>query len=380
MLDDSSEENILIKASGMLPISVEPNTMILSAFRAFSFRLYETEKNTAPLFSLPSWVPAKYVKPYVPRKFGSYIVITRVKGTVKYKEISLAEFTNEQGLRSAKNQQYPTSFPVNMKTAWLLGLYVAEGCATLPNGSVLFSLGKDEKKLASRTISIINGLGYSGRMKPDIELGLLAVSFSSKLLSRAFTCWCGHLAENKQIPSFIFFHKDRRIVLAFLNGYWAGDGHSDHRYNNRGHLRLMANTVSLILALQIQLLAARLGFFVSVYRRDHDHGKVPQRVIGKYIIHSQLPRYALQYLPHTEGHPHGSHTVLTRRCILVRVKAVQRVNNPNLMVTDLKKDVPYMINNTIICNGYPNLHSSLPPRRVEVSLTEKGFFEAKEKK
>jgi hypothetical protein len=72
--------------------------------------------------------------------------------------------------------------------------------------------------------------------------------------------WCGRGAHNKQVPHFILHHKNKEVLSAFLDGYWAGDGCVEHR--QYGALRQMAITASSKLALEIQLLGARLGHYI----------------------------------------------------------------------------------------------------------------------
>jgi hypothetical protein len=120
-----------------------------------------------------------------------------------------------------RGENPPTEFPLSTETAWLLGIYVAEGWNTL-NHDVFFSLNHDEVDLRERIFAIAKSLGYSPQIKKRETATV--VRFSSAIMARALREWCGHGAENKRIPDFILYHKDLELLQAFLKGYLQGDG------------------------------------------------------------------------------------------------------------------------------------------------------------
>jgi len=109
----------------------------------------------------------------------------------------------------------PLEFPLNLDTARLLGIYVAEGWDTTGH-DVFFSLNQDETELRARIFAIVKSLGYHPQIKKRETAS--EVRFSSAIIARAFYEWCGHLAENKKIPDFILYHKDLALLKSFLLG------------------------------------------------------------------------------------------------------------------------------------------------------------------
>ena len=174
-----------------------------------------------------------------------------------------------------RGENPPLEFPLNVETAWLLGIYTAEGWTT-ENHDVFFALGHDEDSLARNIERIAASLGYSPFIK-ERETGL-NVRFSSSILARALRDWCGHLAENKRMPDFILYHSDIEILKAFIAGYLEGDG--NNTIDSRGPEYDRASSTSRVLALQIQLAYARLGLFANV-RPGQKGGK--SEIMGRQV-------------------------------------------------------------------------------------------------
>ncbi len=89
---------------------------------------------------------------------GDCLVIPRIKGSLEIASIPLTPYTNRP--RYFETKRLPLSFPLNSETAWLLGIYVAEG-STNNVHSVQFSLSEKEFELQDRIIKILSSLGYS---------------------------------------------------------------------------------------------------------------------------------------------------------------------------------------------------------------------------
>jgi intein/homing endonuclease len=138
------------------------------------------------------------------------------------------------------------------------------------------------------------------------------VAYSASL-SRFLPVVCGNRATTKKIPDFILLHTDLGIVRAFLDGYLAGDGHMA----KDGHVS--ANTVSKTLAMQLQLLYARLGIPVGVMLRRkggvsyirgrkvtiHDSYAIYSRLRAKNKRMKVLDRYILTPISKVERFPYG---------------------------------------------------------------------------
>ena len=257
-------ELVQVTGRGMLPILLTPEHPLLTASRVIRSGKgeYLSGTNWKEAGDLVSAPPVKVKGRFAfPNGTHDCLLIPRVKGFVDLAAIPLAPYSTKRGLAILKGRQEspPLEFPLTQETAWFLGMFVAEGWTT-GNRDVFFSLGRDERKLARRIASIARGLGYSTQTR-ERETALV-VRFSSSILARALREWCGHLAENKKIPDIILYHQRTAILTSFLNGYHKGDGNVT--IDPRGPVFDRASTTSRLLALQLQLAYARLGFFARI--------------------------------------------------------------------------------------------------------------------
>ncbi len=127
--------------------------------------------------------------------------------------------------------------PLNRPSAWLLGLYLAEGCATLSpketSGVTVFTVGSHEEDVAYQAgevlerefeLSTFQKIGYSGfdRMRgSSIQVRALNTQLVKFLHSQFYDASGQHNARTKRVPSFVF-EAPLEQRLAFLKGY-AGD-------------------------------------------------------------------------------------------------------------------------------------------------------------
>lgn len=163
------------------------------------------------------------------------------------KEIDCSEWILEDG----------SKFPINEDTAWILGLYCAEGCFIAH--SLKWTLDYKKPELAKKVVDTLEELGYhtSGRIRPDE--GTHCVLTYKRVLTRRIDKEIGHGSYNKCIPESILFNKNKNILISFLKGYYSGDGWFD---NNRQ--TLTATTVSKRLILELQMAWNRLGYFARI--------------------------------------------------------------------------------------------------------------------
>ncbi|MDE1853353.1 MAG: NADH-quinone oxidoreductase subunit NuoB [Thaumarchaeota archaeon] len=259
-----------VAGRGMLPFVLTPDHPLLTSARVVRSGKGEylsgtTWKKAGELVSAP---PVKVNGRFVfPTGTHDCLLIPRIKGHVGLTTVALTPYSTRRGLAIVRGQggDPPLELPLTKKTAWLLGMFVAEGWTTT-NHDVSFSLGKDEGPLARQIFAIVRSLGYSPQIK-ERETSLV-VRFSSSILARALREWCGHLAEHKKIPDFILYHSKPELLRAFLTGYHKGDGNVT--IDNRGPIFDRASTTSKILALQLQLAYARLGFFARLRREPRE--------------------------------------------------------------------------------------------------------------
>lgn len=180
-------ELIEVTGRGMLPIMLTPEHPVLTASRAVHSGKGEyapgtSWKNAGELVSAP---PVKVNGRFVfPTGTHDCLLIPRVKGHVSVRRIPLGPYTTSRGLAivSGRGAKPPLEFPLTTKTAWLLGVFVAEGWTTKGH-DVFFSLGKDERALAKQISKLVRSLGYHPQIK-ERETALV-VRFSSSILARA---------------------------------------------------------------------------------------------------------------------------------------------------------------------------------------------------
>jgi predicted metal-dependent peptidase len=241
------------RASSCLPFQVTSNHPLL---------VCERKPRKPIILGTPIWKDAKNVKK------DDYVLIPKIKGTVKTTSLSLSKFINDKKInnhtqshnivKGLKNRK----FPLNEDTAWLLGLYTADGSNHIKDGTgITIALHPREIEKAQKVERIFKSFGYTVKIIPGQKIDnkvfhttSMNVMVCSRVLGKAFREWCGCGSHNKKIPDFILSHKDLRIVKAFLDGYYDGDGTMLDKKGNR-----IAGTCNLSLALQVQLAILRLG-------------------------------------------------------------------------------------------------------------------------
>ena len=116
-----------------------------------------------------------------------------------------------------------STLPVNPKTAWLYGVWLAEG--SLYRGGIKWSLGAhEEDSLASRVAHVLNEeFGGQATIFSRPERDLCEVACSSTDLSLLFGHWFGSGCEHKRIP-FEALNWSRECQAALIDGYMDGDG------------------------------------------------------------------------------------------------------------------------------------------------------------
>jgi intein/homing endonuclease len=339
-------ELIRIKALGLLPIECTPEHPILVSEGIV------VKKRGGQLiveWKEPSWKQARDIKEAnrkVMRKVGDvgdYLVLPRLKGEIDVRRIPLKEFGDIRKWRTKL-----TEFPLNVDTAWLLGMYVAEGSIGghrrgKPGLIVNFSLGAHEKELIERLTSIIKSLGFSPHVVKMGKTGVNVV-FYSNVLARAFKAWCGENARNKRIPDFILLHKDLSIVKAFLDGLYDGDGSKGKSYKNRKRV----GTASKILALQLQLLLARLGYFACI---SIHHSKRTLNINGRsYYYEGEL--YEVTWLEKRKRFE--TLAKMADDSILLPVLKVEKIRYSGEVYNIETESGSYLVSNAIVhnCGAY----------------------------
>jgi Fe-S cluster assembly protein SufB len=265
-VNDFDGDMVKIAAAGLLPIEVTPeHPMLVSRSHSVYPRV---TRNGRPAYTQriavgkPQWKPASELLAKHSFKDGDYLLLPRLKGSVSTKTLNLEQFAkNDRGLKVMLRKGHSRFFPLNVDTARVLGLYVAEGYSS--QDKVKFALNSEETELSNFISDTFGRLGYSVKVYKSRSENAMEVVVFAGVLSRALTTWCGKGAPNKRIPDFILQHKDMDIVDSFLKGYLLGDGArtlNSTATRNVDHIV----TTSKMLAIQIQLLGARKGMFFRI--------------------------------------------------------------------------------------------------------------------
>ncbi len=116
-----------------------------------------------------------------------------------------------------------TDLPVNPRTAWLYGVWLAQG--SLYRGGVKWSFGAhEEDTLASKAIQVLDQeFGRPASTFSRGEGNLCEVACSSTDLSALFGHWFGRGCEDKRVP-FEALHWSRGCQAALIEGYMDADG------------------------------------------------------------------------------------------------------------------------------------------------------------
>lgn len=198
----------------------------------------------------------KKAKDIIPK--WDYIILPRNKKRRIRDKIDLIQYNNPTKNYTSRHLIKLKEFPINLETAWLLGLYVADGCSSGKNRGITFCLNLKEKDSLGRRLKDINKKYFGYSIQEEQRTGGYNISISSVILNRGLKDWCGKGAENKKIPDFILLSTDE-IKKSFLDGYLAGDGCLDKK---RG--RWTCGTKSKILAIQLQHILIDMGILPTL--------------------------------------------------------------------------------------------------------------------
>jgi thioredoxin len=317
-----NDEILEVRANGLLPFQITPDHPVLVTTSRSTDRIIG--------FSKPYWKEAGDLVPKEDMKDGDYLIMPKMKGTLSVKKLSLMPYINQNSVKMARAKHVPLSFDLNTDTAWLLGLYAAEGNES--DNVLVFNLGAHEKGLQDKIILIGKNLGYSPCKNTPTQ-GAIKVSIKSRVLKRAFTQWCGRLAPNKKIPDFIMLHKNEKILKAFIDGYMAGDG---SRVGNTQS----AKPVSKLLLMQLQLLYARFGIFSTLQLvTKAGTSKIPGRTVkihDTYVLNVPLSG--------------KSQSKQKGKYFFVPIREVKHAPYHGTVCNLETKDNTYLVNNIVVHN------------------------------
>ncbi|MBU0470960.1 MAG: iron-sulfur cluster assembly scaffold protein [Nanoarchaeota archaeon] len=165
----------------------------------------------------------------------------------------------------------------------LLGFYLSEGYFSAEEkrsnqyGVVAFSFNKNEHEYIDELKTLLKKK-FQKEPKERIRGNVSETYICSRTAVRFFDRYCGHMAKLKKLHSDLIFLPIKKQKI-FLDYYFKGDGHlfKDKRKNRRD--QYIMTTASEQLALQLQQLIARQGYFATVSKRK----TVPSRIEGRLI-------------------------------------------------------------------------------------------------
>lgn len=324
---------VRIKASGLLPIEITPEHPILvtrsKTLRHSKRTNGKNEYYRTYEFDVPSWKKAKDIITKNSLNDGDYVCTPIMERKLDITELDLKEFTKGRGVAISKAKGFSLKFPLNSETAWLLGIYTAEGCPA-SNGS-RFSLNANEINLQEKIERIAVKLGYS--VSKTTRNNCTSCCLSSHVISRAFADWCGTGALNKKIPDFILLNKDDSILKAFLEGWEVGDGYSKDGI-------FTGSTISKTLALQLQLAYTSLGTIANI-----SHVKKTKGIFNGKVINLH-DAYVVKYLENSRK----NYSRKIGKYLLHPIRDIKHVQYEGTVHNIETEDNTYLVSNMVVHN------------------------------
>lgn len=202
----------------------------------------------------PGWVEAKYLSD------GDYILVPKLTEKRTDTTIDLSGYalrrSEPRGSKDGISNRTVRSIPLTSDTAWLIGLYVAEGSSS---PAVRFSLASYEHEIHNRIGDIAASIGYSASRSYNLENHACSVALGTTVFGRWLKEHCGARASEKHIPAVILNHVDPAIRQGCIEGVADGDGYQRDWDTKGAHHHRTVSTSSKSLMHDIVLLLAQDG-------------------------------------------------------------------------------------------------------------------------
>ncbi len=277
-------EIISIKARYIPPVEITPEHPVLVSYWTCNYnsdQLAKGQRRKKAIWTQvwEKWIEAKDLDALIKTKDKMYqkycLKLPKIVANEIITQIEMQQYIKcREGWDCSKIGKYKLqSISLTKDLAWVMGLYVAEGHIIGDGEATQWTLGAHEIKTVERLREILSNLGLNN--SAAICESVNRVTVSSTQLTRLMRDWCGVHANGKKIPNQILYHVNEEILIAFLQGYFEGDGHHDTTRE-----KLSAKTNSQALAYQIQLGLARLGGISSL-----QFGKRPPKgnILGRSV-------------------------------------------------------------------------------------------------
>lgn len=173
----------------------------------------------------------------VPSKIDALLTNSDASANARYRQVSrtmlLSDLAPDEvavlgsdvriAARAHDHKNFGRYLPITRDLMWFLGWYVAEG--TLSKHQVSLNLGeKDERFIVELSQAIEQTFGEAPRRYNDPDSKGVKLYFQSVMAARLLRAWgVADLAHAKKLPD-IVFSLPEDLQLAFLEGYFLGDG------------------------------------------------------------------------------------------------------------------------------------------------------------
>jgi DNA-directed RNA polymerase beta' subunit/intein/homing endonuclease len=209
------------------------------------------EKNNGKTFTLPYPDKAKLTR--------------ATSGRSNTENIKEGFFYPYQATRCCSH--FPEKFELNMENGIFIGLYLANGHANIPSGSI--GITKEEESVRAWVRNWFDKYGIVHRdavkVVPENDEGLIVgktttVVGSTRLWGQFLTQIVDTHAKTKHIPDFAYTAPEP-FVLGLLNGYFSGDGCVAKNY-------VTVSSASYTLIEGIAALCARIGVIAKINKHQ----------------------------------------------------------------------------------------------------------------
>lgn len=249
-----SDELVVVTASGKVVKATPEHPFYVASSYVDSYMQHRFED--------PEWVKASEIV-----ENRDYLIVPRKKNPeIKFDKIDLSEYVsnlqiNENSVKIKSNHSKESIRFINLTedNAFVLGLYVSEGCSGKYSSTWCFSANEEHLAKAVEDFADRHGLKHS---RPTCKDTALNVQVYSSVLARAFRELFGHLAPNKKVTTELLY-SSQEVKKAFISGIIAGDGTVVIKKGRSAYTGL--TSTSKVLVDQVHEMLKELGSYSFIY-------------------------------------------------------------------------------------------------------------------